>query len=187
MQWQYSGVGLKALADSLRARPDFDRVRALLRPETAAALERPALQKWHDGAVVFDLTLAMDQVMGGDAIEEVHYDHVRRSIGPLLAPFVKVALALAGKDPRTIYKRMDDMMVSVVRGVKCSWVEQSPTSGLLTVLYAHDEVKPPSLRAWAGVIRYTFDLCEVKGQVSARFKDFDGHRLEFDVSWTAGP
>jgi hypothetical protein len=134
--------------------------------------------------VVVDLTIAMDQVMGGDAIEEVYYDHVRRSVGPLLAPFVKVALALAGKDPRTIYKRMDDMMLSVVKGVKCSWAEESATSGVLSVLYVRDEVKLPSLRAWSGVIRYTFDLCEVKGQVSPRFKDFDGHRLDYDLRWS---
>jgi hypothetical protein len=43
MEWNYSGVGLKALADSLQARPDFDQVRALVRPETLAALDRPAL------------------------------------------------------------------------------------------------------------------------------------------------
>lgn len=183
MDWQYSGVGLKALMDSLSARPDAAQVLARVKPETRSALDRPSMHKWHDGGVVFDLTIAMDAVMGGDAVEGVYYDHVRRSIGPLMAPFVKIALSLAGKDPRTIYKRMDDMMASMVKGVRSSWEEQTPTSGVLSLTHT-DEVKVPSVRAWAGVIRYTFDLCEVSGTVTPRLEGFDGHRLQYELRWT---
>ncbi|MCU0695945.1 MAG: hypothetical protein MUC96_05400 [Myxococcaceae bacterium] len=183
MEWQYSGVGLKALVEVLRARPDVEQVFARVSPATREALERPSLSKWHDGAVIFDVTLAMDAVMGGDAIEAVYYEHVRRSIGPLMAPFVKVALSLAGNDPRTIFKRMDGMMGSVVKGVASAWSETTPTAGVLTLTH-RDEVKVPSVRAWAGVLRYPFDLCEVKGTVRPRLDGFDGHHLVYDLAWT---
>jgi hypothetical protein len=182
MEWQYSGVGLKALVEVLKARPDAEPVFARVSPPTRAALDRPSLSKWHDGSVIFDLTLTMDAVMGGDAIEDAYYEHVRRSVGPLMAPFVKVALSLAGKDPRTIYKRMDDMMGSMVKGVSSAWQETTATSGVLT-LHHRDEVKVPSVRAWAGVLRYPFDLCEVKGQVRPRLEGFDGHHLVYELSW----
>lgn len=183
MEWQYSGVGLKALVEVLRARPDVEQVLSRVSPETRAALDKPSLSKWHDGGVVFDVTLAMDAVMGGDAIEHVYYEHVRRSIGPLMAPFVKIALSLAGKDPRTIYKRMDEMMGSMVKGVSTRWDERAPTSGVLTLTH-RDEVKVPSIRAWAGVLRYPFDLCEVKGTLTPRLEGFDGHHLVYELSWT---
>jgi hypothetical protein len=182
MEWQYSGVGLKALVEVLRARPEAGQVFARVSPPTRAALDKPSLSKWHDGSVIFDLTLTMDAVMGGDAIEDVYYEHVRRSVGPLMAPFVKVALSLAGKDPRTIYKRMDDMMGSMVKGVSSTWQETTATSGVLT-LHHRDEVKVPSVRAWAGVLRYPFDLCEVKGEVRPRLEGFDGHHLVYELSW----
>lgn len=91
----------------LKARPDIEQVLGRVSPKTRAALDTPSLSRWHDGGVVFDLTLTN-----------------------------------------------------------------------------RDEVKVPSIRAWAGVLRSPFDLCEVKGTLTPRLEGFDGHHLVYELSWT---
>ncbi len=182
MPWSYSGVGLKALGDSLRDTGQYDAVMAKTQPATQDALARPSVSKWHDGRIILDLTTAMDQVLGAEAVERVYYQHVRRSIGPLMMPFVKVVLLLSGRDPSTVFSRFEGLMGSMVRGVGSVWEQTSPLTGVLKL--RHDEVvQLSSFRAWQGVTRYTFEICEVEGQMRPRLDEFNARDLVWDVSW----
>jgi hypothetical protein len=182
MNWKYSSVGVQSMSRALALTGKAEQVLARCGPQTRAALDKPHLESWHDGSVVVDLSLAIQAELGDAAVDEVYYQAVKRNLGPVMEPFLKVMLMLGGRKPETVLSKMNASLASIMKGVRTEWTPTGPKAGVLTVIH-EDEVKPVSFFAWGGSLRYSFDLVGVKGRVTPRMPSPDNKRFTFDLSW----
>jgi hypothetical protein len=183
MEWKYSSAGMRALAFGVSTMQCHQEALAAMRPETRAALERPQSAPWHDGALVIDAAEAVQRFAGDAGVEDMNYQAVKRSLGPLVAPFVKISLTLFGAQPGTIYARMNENLTTVMKGVRTEWV-QAPGAkqGRLTITHP-DDIRPIAWPSWTGSLRFTFDLCGVAGTITPVPGAATIRTVVFDASW----
>ena len=183
MEWKYSGMGIRSLAVGIASLPCGTQALAAMRPETRAALAQPSSAKWHDGSIVVDAAEAVRALAGDAGVEAMNYEAVKQSLGPVMAPFLKVTLALFGAWPDTLIKRMNDNLGTVMKGVHTEWVPSGPRSGRIVITHPED-VREISWACWKGSLRFIFDLCRVKGAIEPRRESSTLRTLVFDCSWT---
>lgn len=182
MNWRYSSIGIRSLAAGLEATGRRTEVLALCTAETQRVLSAPMSSPWHDGSVVVDVSVAMEAVLGEAAVSEVYFWAIKHSLGPVMEPLLKVLLIISGRRPAAVFSRMNGTLSSVMKGVQVKWAPTSERSGVITVLH-EDEVKPVSFAAWAGSLRYTFELVGVPGTVNPRRPSPDNREFQFDINW----
>lgn len=183
MEWKYSGMGIRSLAVGVASLPCGKDALAAMKPETRAALTDPSSASWHDGSVVIDAAEAVQRLAGDAGVETMNYEAVKRSLGPIMAPFLKVTLALFGASPDTIIKRMNDSLGTVMKGVRSEWVPSGPKRGRVIITHP-DDVKEVSWACWQGSLRFTYDLCGVKGDITPHRESATARTLAFDCSWS---
>lgn len=182
MEWKYSSIGIRSLAFGIASLPYGSEVKAALNPATRAALDDPNSTKWHDGSVVLEAAEVVKRFGGNEGVEAMNYHAVKRSLGPVMAPFLKVSLALFGASPATLFSRMNENLTPVMRGVTTTWAAADPLSGRLIVTHP-DPVLAVSWPCWRGSLRFTFDLCGVKGEIVDRSQPSSDRTLAFDLAW----
>lgn len=182
MEWKYSTMGIRSLASGVASMPCGKEALASMKPETRAALTNPSLASWHDGSIVIDAAEAVQRLAGDAGVDAMNYAAVKHSLGPVMAPFMKVTLALFGTSPATLLKRMNDSLGTVMKGVKADWVPATATSGRLTITHP-DDVKPVSWPCWQGSLRFTFEMCGAVGTVVPHPELASKRTLIFDCSW----
>lgn len=182
MEWKYSSTGIRSLrigVDSLSCAKD---ALAAMKPETRAALANPTSEKWHDGGVVIDAAEAVFKFAGDAGVEAMNYAAVKQSLGPLMAPFLMVTLALFGSTPDSLFKRLNESLRTVMKGVQTQWVAGTAKGGRLIITHP-EEVREMSWPCWKGAMRFTFDMCRVTGQITERRDQSTPRTLVFDCSW----
>lgn len=182
MNWKYSSIGMRSLAAGLEASGRAREVLEQCQPATRDALLNPMANSWHDGSAVVDVSVVMERLLGEAAVDEVYYQAVKRSLGPVMEPFMRVMLIVTGRKPQAVFSRMNSSLAPVMKGVQVLWQQASPTSGVITVQH-QDEVAPVSFVAWAGSFRYTFDLIGIPGTITPKRPSPDNREFRFDVSW----
>lgn len=75
-------------------------------------------------------------------------------------PLTPTLPALFGTSPETIINRRNDSLGPVMKGVRTEWVK----SGRIIITHP-DDVKEVSWPCWKGSLRFTYDLCGVKGEI----------------------
>lgn len=153
-----------------------------MKPSTRQALDRPSAERWHDGAVVIDAAEAVHRLAGDAGVEAMNAAAVKQSLGPILAPFLKVTIALFGGAPDSILKRMNDSLRNVMDGVRSEWSSTGPKSGRLVISYP-DEVMPVAWPCWKGSLSYIYELCGTEGVVVAQADAATSRTIVFDCSW----
>lgn len=182
MNFKYSAIGVRSLADGLAAQPYAAQVLDAVAPATRAALDNPRLTRWHDGSVVIDFAETIERLQGAEACELVHFQAVRHSLGPFITPFLRVSLAMGGGSPGFIYAQMNDTLGTVMSGPRIAWEEKTTRSGQLTIFHPDDLAKISWL-SWRGSLRFVYFLANVAGELTPRH-DLAGPRsLVFDCSW----
>ena len=83
----------------------------------------------------------------------------RDSLGKILTPMFKVALALTGRSPATLLSRVPDSVHQVLRGVKATWLPDGSTAGVLRVDYP-EPVTAVAADGWRGTLKFLFELIE---------------------------
>ena len=151
--------------------------------QTRAALHEPSSSKWHDGSIVIDLAQAVHQFAGDEGVEAMNYAALKRSLGPVVAPFLKVSLALFGARPDTILKRFNESLGTVMTGVTTQWQPASSTAGRLVITHP-DDVREVSWPCWKGSLRFIYDLCGVQGTISPMKELSSTRTLVFDCAWS---
>lgn len=176
-------MGVRSLSKALEGLPRREELLAAMKPATREAMNNPSSARWHDGDVVLDSAKAVDALLGREAVEEMSYQAVKKSMGPVMEPFLRVSLALFGTSPSTIYKRMNDSLKTVMQNVTASWAPRDEHSGTLTISHP-DDVPEVSWASWKGSLRYVFDLCGAKdGTLVARQDLATPKTLVFECSW----
>jgi len=160
----------------------MDKMLPLLAPETKHVVEHPYDEKWVSAQVIQDLSNCVADAHGPDALDEVNFVMTKDSLGKLVLPMLRVALAITGRSPATIFARLHDSVRVAMKGVSVTWAPNGTNAGRVTLRYPEPVPKVVHY-AWRGVFRFAWDLTERQGQlVDARYLD-EGKTLELDVSW----
>lgn len=137
----------------------LDKVSAKLPAATRAVLDAPFSARSHNGEVLADLSDALREVTTEEQFQEHAYVMARDSLGRILTPMFKVALALTGRTPATLLARVPDSVHQALKGVQVQWRPDGKTGGSLKVDYPN-AVNRGAESGWRGTLRFLFELCE---------------------------
>ncbi len=160
----------------------MEKVLPLLTDETRHTLENPYEAKWVPARIIQDLTLRIAQVHGPEILDPLNFLMTKDSMGKMVLPMLRVALAITGRSPASVFARVGESVKVAMQGVDATWAAKNDTSGRITLRYVE---APPQVvhHAWKGVFRFAFELTDREGQLdSHRYLDA-GLTLELDVSW----
>lgn len=180
--YQASSVHIAGFVAAARRLGFFEKALPLLAPETKQVLENPFDAKWVPARVIQDLTARVAEQYGPECLDPLNFAMTQDSLGRLVLPMLRVALALTGGSPATVFARLGDSVKIAMRGVSAGWRATNANGGMVTLRYA--EAPPPVVHhAWRGVFRFAFELTKREGRLVAhRYLD-DGKTLELDVEW----
>lgn len=137
----------------------LEQVSARLQPSTRAVLDAPHSRRTHDAGVLKDLSDTLYAVAGNEVSQQHAYLMARDSLGKILVPMFKVALALTGRTPATLLSRVPDSVHQALRGVKAVWKPEGPNGGALQIDYP-EPVTAVAAVTWRGTLRFLFELLE---------------------------
>jgi hypothetical protein len=182
MDWKYSSMGMRSLSVGIASLPYGARALETMTSDTQSALKNPSTASWHDGSLVLDAAQAVHRLGGDSGVELMNLTAAQKSIGPILAPFVKVSLALFGATPNTTLSRMNESLVTIMKGVRSEWELQSKNAGRLTIFHP-DDVVPVSWPCWRGALLFSYELSGSQGDIRAQHSLAKTRTLVFECSW----
>jgi hypothetical protein len=160
-----------------------DAVAALVPPETAALMRDPPLAgSWMGFASIVDLTVAVEKIGGMAAVRELS----RKGTAEARKPYMNVVegvLKLFGTSPATLFKRMNSLVASFIKGVEYKFVSTSDRSGVMEVAFDADYEVP--MCAFVGQIptyQSLLESCGVKGIVGMPER-LSPQKARFTIQW----
>ncbi|MDP1919786.1 MAG: hypothetical protein Q8L14_26265 [Myxococcales bacterium] len=161
----------------------LEQVEVRLQPSTKAVLDAPHSARTHDADVLRDLSDVLFALSGKAVFQQHAYLMARDSLGKILIPMFKVALALTGRSPATLLARVPDSVHQAMRGVTATWQPDGPNRGALVVDYP----EPIALAAedgWRGTLKFLFELVEGTPATISKVEHLNGNqRLSIHVAW----
>jgi hypothetical protein len=146
------------------------------------AMAKPTSRPWWPGSVNDELIEGTERLFGRDAVVRFALRSVEVGVGPIAMPVLRIAMALSGSSPESIFKRADAVAGIGLRGVSYQWKSESNRSGTLVVQYL-GVVSPSLLIAWKGIMQFVFELTKVNGEAKPAFGT-DRSAVHIPVKWT---
>jgi hypothetical protein len=156
--------------------------RALMEPDVAAMWDRPDTSRWHPGHLFQHMTEALVKVASREQMAEMNYRMCRDQFGPIVTGMIRIAVALTGPSPHTVFGNLKPMVGLAIRGAVPEYERTGPQSGKFAMTYPLP-FPDSTANAWAGVMRY---CCELVGRTAVldRVETLQsGHRYEIDLHW----
>jgi len=179
--YQLSAAYIDGLARAAQRGGVLEAVLADSPPEFRSRVLRPAAQPWWDARFAEDLAAAIREAFGDAAVEQVGYDVVAQTMGPLAQPVIEQALA-TGAGPVALFERMNEFAALAVKPIQVKWTAGPGKAGVLEYFYPR-ELRPETSLLWHGVIRYAFEITRVEGRIEKETGAPPPGRIGFALSW----
>jgi hypothetical protein len=181
MAYEVSSVALSSFAKAARELNVLEPALAKVSARSKEAFATPHRQSWWPAPILQELTAALAETAGPDVLAEVNYRMTRESMGPIVMPIIRVAMALTGRSPATVFARLNDAMAAGMRDVTIHWVPSGAKGGSVTFRYPE---KVPTIihHAWAGIFRFGYELTGHTGR-TVKHEYLDERTLRLDVEW----
>jgi hypothetical protein len=183
-----SGIQLKAMTfrsyvgilvkDGLR-----DAVVARVPPATAALMANPPLAgSWMDFQPIFQVMEAVEAIGGLPAVRELSRKGTSESRKPYMG-VVESVIKLFGTSPATLFKRMNSLVSSFIRGVDFKYTATDERAGVMEVEFLPEY--PIPMCAFIGQVptfQALFEVCGVQGTVGQPER-LSPHKARFHLKW----
>lgn len=179
---EVASSSMAGLAKALTRRNLFDGTVAKLSPEAARALKTPNAQRWWPGSLFQEVNRVVIRDHGIELYTQLTDDLVRRSLGPIAEPMVRVTLALVGATPVSLLSRMSTLAAISFKGPTVLWEPKDAHHGRITVKYLAPLDAPPIVAGWKATFQYLFDLTKPGTIDNVTILD-SGATFVFDFSW----
>lgn len=183
MKFEFSALNLNGIVKGLTAAGVLPALLEQVSAPVKKALESPWGERWYPGELMTELWLKVGELHGWEKVEDINYEVTMKSLGPVVRPVLRVALALTDASPAAVFSRMGSLASTAIRNVEFGWDAQSKTSGAMWLRYP-DPVPPPFVQhCWAGIFRTGSELVGKPVKVE-RFEVSEGdRRFTFHLSW----
>jgi hypothetical protein len=137
-------------------------------PSTALLLRDPPLAStWVDSQHGEAVLRALESVDGKFAVLRMSREKLRDGLLPPLRPMIAGVLRLFGTSPATLYRRMNDLVKTSVRGMEFIYQPVSTRAGVMQVRYdVEREVPTCMFISCMAALEIALELCGVQGTVS---------------------
>lgn len=183
MAFEVSGLTMAGFVRALEAEKLLEPVRARLSFAARSLLDDPHSSRWHPGKLNIEFLEAVLAVSSPAMLEKLNRDLTSKSFGPIVKPLARVAIAIGGSSPATVFARLNEAVAIGMRGLTITWTAASRTSGQVALEYAEPvpaQVVEPS---WRGVLAIAEELTSKPVRFDA-FESTSPTRHVFHVSWS---
>lgn len=175
-----SAMNVRGFGNALAAVRRKDEVLARMPAESRAAYLAPQSARWHPGQYAIDVWAATRAAGGQALLDDTNYRFFTDSLSPIVRPVVKVALALSGASPATLFAKVGDIVHMAMRGLEFGWTPSGPKAGAFTVHYPRPV--PAELLGWRQVMRVGSDMTNTTIVVD-NFAAESDRQYRYDVHW----
>jgi hypothetical protein len=178
--YEVSSVHLTAFVDAAKAINAWTTAEPLLTDAARTALAAANEQRWLPGALLQQISAAIVKANGPETLDALNYRMTKESLSRVFLPFIKVALAITGKTPATIFARLNELSRIATRGVDITWTPEGTNAGVLRVTYPEPPVQVVHV-GWRGVFRFAFELTEREGTMDR--VHYEGSTAVMRMTW----
>jgi hypothetical protein len=182
MGYEVSSVALASYVKAARELGVLEAALPKVSQNTRDALAAPHRRGWLPASIIQELTAAVYETASAERLSELNYRMTKHSMGPIVMPIIRVAMALTGRSPATVFARLNDAMAAGMRDVQISWAPAGERAGSVTFRYP-EKVPVVVHHAWAGIFRFAFELTGHEGRISRHEYADAGRTLRLDVEW----
>jgi hypothetical protein len=183
------GIGcfFRHIVDFVEASGVRDEVLAAVSPATRALFEKPPRSSaWVPSSHIDELESAFLAAAGRDLTVEMGRVCSRSLGATIIQPVLRLAFALLGQGPATIFENLDRFFSLATRGISFGWVAESKKAGTVIARFAGPDTPHAAFHVLQGSLEFIFDLCGVSGEVgSAEVAEQSdaGSTVRYRVSW----
>jgi hypothetical protein len=183
------------LASAFRVTLEFIQQRgcgALVKQKVSEAtrqlMEKPPFPfAWMPATPMDELESAISAVAGPEACVELGLVAGRKLGGSVIQPVLKMATALFGNTPATVFQNLERFYSMVLKGMTFEYQAAGPREGTVHVRVASGGAPAALFDVTRGNLTYVFELCGVQGTVEPpeqiRFAE-SGAEARYRVRWT---
>jgi hypothetical protein len=168
----------------LQSEGSYEAVRAKVSPATGKLMDAPPLaSSWMESAPLDDIVEQIELLDGLDGVRRVASMTLRDQIHPFMEPMIRGIMRVIGTAPPTIYKRLGDLVKTVIQEVEYQWTSTGPTSGMLNVKYprGHNVPMRTFISGIAGFEKILF-MCGSVGTVADPVRR-GTNSADFKIEW----
>jgi hypothetical protein len=182
--YRTKGLIFRAHVKWLQQEGKLETIRARLSPATARMLHDPPLaSSWMESAALDEIVEQIEVLDGLEGVRRVAMMTLRDQINPMMEPMVRGIMRVIGGSPSTIYRRLGDLVRTVMRDVEYTWTPTGAKSGTLNVRYprGHNVPMRTFISAIAGLEK-ALVLCGTKGTVADPVRR-STNSADFNIDW----
>jgi hypothetical protein len=177
------GATLRSYINVIQRHPRRDQIVAKLPPASAPLMNDPPLSgSWVDWRHIEALTVAVEAVDGMAGVRQLADDAIIEAKRPYMRVLEGV-IRLFGTSPRTIFKRMNELVKSAVENMHYVWTPLSDHAGVMEIEYGTDHEVPLCMLVGARAsFLAVLHACGVNGLVSEPER-LAPNKASFRISW----
>ena len=163
----YIGSAFRVAVDFLHERGCAPQVAEKVPDATVDLIARPPFPfVWIPALHMDELQSALCAVAGRQACVDLGVAGARKLSGSVIAPVLRMATALFGNTPVTLFQNLQRFYTLVLRGMSFEYESLGPRSGLVLTEAEGARVPAALFDVTRGNLAYVFELCGVSGTVS---------------------
>jgi len=183
----YLGSAFRVAVDFVHQRGCTALVKQKVSAATAELIDKPPFPfAWMPAAAMDELQSALSAVAGREACTDLGITAGRKLGGSVIQPVLKMATALFGNTPMTVFQNLERFYSMVLKGMKFEYEAVGPKEGVIRVRASGANVPTALFDVTRGNLTYVFELCGVKGSVGAPEEihcDGGGGQARYKVQW----
>jgi hypothetical protein len=184
----YLGSAFRVAVDFVQQRGCSALVKQKVSPATAELIDKPPFPfAWMPAVAMDELQSALSAVAGREACVDLGITAGRKLGGSVIQPVLKMATALFGNTPATVFQNLERFYSMVLKGITFEYQVVGPKEGLIRARVDGANVPAALFDVTRGNLTYVFELCGVNGTVGAPEElrcDNAGGQARYKVQWT---
>lgn len=183
----YLGAAFRITIEFLKERGCTALVQAKVSEATKQLMAQPPFPfAWMPATPMDELESALSAVSGRDACVDLGLIAGRKLGGSVVQPVLKMATALFGNTPATVFQNLERFYSMVLKGMTFQYDATAPREGTVLARVAGARVPAALFDVTRGNLTYVFELCGVQGTVEPpeqlRIGD-SGAEARYAVRW----
>ena len=184
----YLGSAFRVAVEFVHQRGCSALVKQKVSKTTAELIEKPPFPfAWMPATPMDELQSALSAIAGRDACVDLGITAGRKLGGSVIQPVLKMATALFGNTPATVFQNLERFYSMVLKGMRFEYESTGPREGTIRARVDGGGVPAALFDVTRGNLSYVFELCGVQGTVEAPEQiriDDSGAAAQYRVRWT---